>query len=135
MIDLDHFKVLNDRYGHQAGDDALRAVGHTIQRCIRASDLAARYGGEEFVVLLPRAEELDAVEIAELIRDAISRLDGEFGRLRASVGAVSGVPEFDGDALIRAADRALYQAKRAGRDRTILVHSQPRQRISTGPTN
>jgi diguanylate cyclase (GGDEF)-like protein len=135
MIDIDHFKALNDEFGHAMGDDALRLVGATILRNVRGTDFAARYGGEEFVVLLPGAHEVDTAEVAEVIRDAIANAKWTAGTLRVSIGAVSGVPGIDGDALVRAADRALYEAKRGGRDRTVVGEVRSRPGSTTRPVN
>ncbi|WP_421380843.1 sensor domain-containing diguanylate cyclase (plasmid) [Paraburkholderia sp. DD10] len=125
FVDIDRFKAYNDAYGHQAGDDALAAVAHCIGRNIRRpADSAARYGGEEFVVVLPDTAPAGAVKIAEQIRAAISELaiehaGSEYGRVTASIGTASWMPERDGDvsAVIKAADEALYTAKATGRNR------------------
>jgi diguanylate cyclase (GGDEF)-like protein len=135
MIDIDHFKWLNDDHGHAVGDEALRLVAQIIQRSVRGSDLAARYGGEEFVVLLPGAGPVDTAEVAEVIRESIADAKWEPGRLRVSVGAVSDVPELDGDALIRAADRALYDAKRGGRNQTVVAERVARPGTVSGRRN
>ncbi|MBN1173704.1 MAG: diguanylate cyclase [Micromonosporaceae bacterium] len=124
MIDIDHFKRYNDRYGHPAGDDCLRTVASTIVRSIRDTDLAARYGGEEFAVVLPDTDEVTACAIAERIRQAVVGLGEPNGRAGEGIVTVSvGVarttptPTDSADALILAADIQLYQAKRAGRNR------------------
>lgn len=123
MVDLDHFKSLNDTLGHVAGDRALRAVADVIKACARrAGDVAARYGGEEFVVLLPggRREHVDA--LAEEIRHAVEALalphpGCDLGRVTVSVGVAAVVaPESLHSTLVDAADRALYRAKAAGRN-------------------
>jgi diguanylate cyclase (GGDEF)-like protein len=118
MIDLDHFKQLNDRAGHQAGDQVLAEMGALLERHIRGSDIACRYGGEEFALVLPGATLDGARRRGEEIRSAIR---GERARLRgitASLG-IALYPEHAGDAevLLRAADEALYDAKAAGRNR------------------
>jgi len=117
MIDLDHFKQLNDRAGHQAGDQVLAEIGALLERHIRGSDIACRYGGEEFALVLPGATLESARRRGEEIRSAIR---GERARLRgitASLG-IALYPEHAGDAdgLLRAADQALYGAKAAGRN-------------------
>jgi diguanylate cyclase (GGDEF)-like protein len=125
FVDVDRFKAYNDTYGHQAGDDALAAVAKCIgENICRPGDSAARYGGEEFVVVLPDTTAAGATAIAEKIRTAISDLaiehaGSEFGRVTASIGAVSTIPEGDSDAttVIRAADEALYYAKARGRNK------------------
>ena len=120
-LDLDHFKALNDRYGHQAGDDALAAVGGVLRDGLRVSDFAGRWGGEEFLVLLPDTDIGGGQLLAEKLRDADrrrSRSPAVPTGITASFG-VAALPEhaIDGDELVRAADRALYAAKAAGRNR------------------
>jgi diguanylate cyclase (GGDEF)-like protein/PAS domain S-box-containing protein len=126
MLDLDHFKRFNDTYGHEAGDDLLRRVGATLQRSIRAEDIACRYGGEEFTLIMPEASLLDAAHRAESIRESIKALHTDprrqpFGSVTIS-GGVATFPDHGptGDAVLRAADAALYQAKARGRDRIVM---------------
>lgn len=122
MIDLDNFKTVNDVYGHQAGDDALRAVAATIRSCIRATDVAGRYGGEELAVVLVDTDRPGAMQTAERIRQAIAAraittAAGETFHVTASLGVA--VFPGDGDslpAIVRAADAALYAAKLAGKN-------------------
>ena len=122
LLDLDHFKKINDGFGHDKGDQALAAVGHVLTAVLRGSDFAARYGGEEFLVLLPGTSREQAAIVAEKIRVAIGAIDGSFGPLSASLG-VATIPEdaADGDSLVRSADRALYIAKRNGRDQVAFA--------------
>lgn len=131
MIDLDHFKQINDSHGHLAGDDVLRAVATAIQHEVRERDIVGRFGGEEFIVLLPDIGERDAMAVAERIRAGITRLSVEVpGTLRpttiddlsASVG-VAMYPESGGELqeLLDAADTALYTAKHNGRNQVIRV--------------
>jgi len=123
MIDIDKFKSLNDRFGHAAGDEVLKAVGGAIVRALRDDDVPARYGGEEFVVLLRNPTGPVALEIGERVRAAVASLD--LSRLRIPGVTVSvGVAVTDHDDqpignLIEDADRALYRAKRAGRNRVV----------------
>ncbi len=131
LVDIDHFKVVNDTYGHLVGDKALRAVTDALRSQLRAYDLAGRFGGEEFVVLLPQAREMDAINVAERLRAHIASLsipvhDGiESGpsiKLTISVG----VAALDGASrelteMLAAADAALYYAKEAGRNRTHVI--------------
>lgn len=123
MLDLDHFKRVNDDHGHAAGDECLRRVAETIRRLIRPSDLVARYGGEEFIVLMPGADEPIAVARAEQIRIEISQLafefDGQPLALTISIGiACTSDPYLESHAaLLDRADRALYKAKNNGRNR------------------
>jgi diguanylate cyclase (GGDEF)-like protein len=129
MIDVDHFKPFNDRYGHVAGDECLQAVGNTLASTARTrTDISARYGGEEFVILLPRAGLEIGIEVAERVRKAVEALnivhcDAAAGRVTVSIGIASFVP-MAGDArqLVKAADAALYSAKRQGRN-TVATHS------------
>jgi len=129
FVDVDRFKAYNDTYGHQAGDDALAAVARCIGENIRRpADTAARYGGEEFVVLLPDTPPAGAAQIAERIRAAIDELalehaGSEYGRVTASIGLASWTPEQDNepDAVIKAADEALYYAKTIGRNRVAAL--------------
>jgi diguanylate cyclase (GGDEF)-like protein len=108
LCDLDGFKLLNDRFGHASGDDALQQFARTLQSGLRSSDEAFRIGGDEFALLLAEASEHDA-------RDVVARVVGESGTLRASFGVAS-CPDHAGEpqALFRLADVALYEAKRAG---------------------
>jgi diguanylate cyclase (GGDEF)-like protein len=119
MLDLDHFKSINDRYGHQTGDDVLAAVGQVLKRVPRASDFAGRWGGEEFLVLLPDTDAEGGFVLAEKLRVAIAGLavPGLPVPVTASLG-VATLPEHaaTGQQLVRAADQALYAAKDAGRD-------------------
>jgi diguanylate cyclase (GGDEF)-like protein len=121
FIDLDHFKVLNDEYGHEAGNVVLRAAAAEIHDAVRASDLAARYGGDEFVVILTRTDIHGARRVAEALRAGIEGVGRRLGYPVGAVTASVGLAEFDpavptvGDLLVTA-DRALYQAKNAGRN-------------------
>jgi two-component system, cell cycle response regulator len=121
LLDLDHFKRLNDDYGHQAGDDALREVAAVIARNSRGGDLVARYGGEEFAVLLPATSSAVAAHVAERLRAAIEAAPRQ-PHVTASVGVatVSGGGAA-GENLIRAADVALYEAKRRGRNQIAVA--------------
>jgi diguanylate cyclase (GGDEF)-like protein len=129
MIDVDSFKSYNDVYGHSRGDAALIAIARAIAANAREpSDVAARYGGEEFVVVLPGTDAHAAVTVAERIRSAVVRLaiphaDARNGVGSVSIGVASIVPSgaTSPAALIDAADRALYDAKRTGRDRVALI--------------
>lgn len=118
MIDLDHFKRLNDEHGHAMGDAVLRDVAGTIVSALRASDVGCRYGGEELLVLLPDTDLTAAVGKAEVLRSRIAEVSGMHGiAVTASLG-VAAIPETAANAaeLLKAADAALYEAKRNGRD-------------------
>jgi diguanylate cyclase (GGDEF)-like protein/putative nucleotidyltransferase with HDIG domain len=120
--DLDRFKELNDAWGHQEGDVALRVVGETIMETARATDAAARIGGEEFAILLPDTDEQGAYLAAERLRAAVQKGCASLPNgLTISVG-VATFPQHgrEGDSLMRAADAAVYMAKQLGRDRTVL---------------
>ncbi len=127
MLDLDHFKTFNDTHGHEVGDALLREVGAVLQRSIRGEDIACRYGGEEFILILPDAPLRDAAQRAEHLREAIGTVD--VVRRHQAVGPVTvslGVAIYPdhgstSEAVLRAADAALYQAKALGRDR-VEVH-------------
>jgi diguanylate cyclase (GGDEF)-like protein len=127
IIDLDHFKQLNDTFGHDAGDMVLREVARLLQSSIRVSDVACRYGGEEFILVFIDADVTVAQERAERVRAAASQLflshhGQSIGTVRLSAGvAVFPVHGKSGEALVQAADAALYQAKRAGRDRVHVA--------------
>jgi diguanylate cyclase (GGDEF)-like protein len=120
MFDLDHFKQVNDTFGHGRGDDVLAAVGAVLTDAVRASDFAGRSGGEEFTVLLPDTDTDAAQSVAEKIRAMIAKIsvDGVDRSITASLGLAS-IPEHagGGDQLVRSADRALYAAKSNGRNR------------------
>ncbi len=125
FLDLDHFKALNDGYGHAAGDTVLCAFAGVLSTTIRNMDTAGRWGGEEFVVILPEATVEEALDIAERIRKAVSFFSFEISgglHLTCSVG-VACYPEHatDQDALITAADQAMYGAKRLGRNQVRMV--------------
>ncbi len=123
LLDLDHFKDLNDRRGHPAGDDCLRRVGAFLAEAIkRSGEVVARYGGEEFAVLLPGVEADIAIRVAETLRDGIERLNIPYGpgiqRMTASGGVAAMTPRAaaSADSLVASADRALYAAKHSGRN-------------------
>jgi diguanylate cyclase (GGDEF)-like protein len=133
MLDLDHFKNLNDTHGHQVGDEVLRHVGRQLSGQCRDFDTPARYGGEEFAVILPRCSQEEAVEVAERMRRALAQGDPPVP-ITASAGVATFPPQAGGpDALIRAADRALYRAKGAGRDQTA-AWTQPSGRADLTAT-
>jgi diguanylate cyclase (GGDEF)-like protein len=119
VLDVDHFKDVNDTVGHQAGDEVLREVAQAMVGHTKASDLPARYGGDEFVVLLPDCTAADALVVAERLRAAVAH---EVSAVPVTVSAgVGAMPDNagDGERLVAAADAALYAAKREGRDRSV----------------
>lgn len=132
MLDLDHFKQVNDTYGHAAGDEVLRELSHRIESQVRASDVAARYGGEEFVLLLPHTDVESGARLAERIRLAVRESPVTFGSghdvtVTSSIGIASVSPGHEdtdlkilGDSLLARADVALYRAKSSGRDQVAI---------------
>ncbi len=129
FLDLDHFKRVNDRFGHPTGDELLVKLANLLVKTIRTSDVVARYGGEEFVVLLPDTEEEGAMVLAETLRQAVAERLAARLPLTVSVGAATHYPGPSGEAdpvrvaerLVAAADEALYRAKREGRNRCRAV--------------
>jgi diguanylate cyclase (GGDEF)-like protein/PAS domain S-box-containing protein len=125
MLDLDHFKAINDRWGHEAGDRVLRAVAETLSRSMRDGDTAGRYGGEEFVLVMERTDSADGLRALERLMRGIAEqqvlLDsGESIRMTMSAGLAAAAGDDEDDAL-RRADRALYRAKAAGRNRVVTA--------------
>lgn len=127
-IDIDHFKALNDRCGHAAGDAALIAIARTMESNVRGTDTVARVGGEEFLVILDHADAAEAIKVADKLRHEVAALDlpsatGQpLGHLSISIGVAQLDGEADdGAALLGRADAALYDAKRLGRDRVSSV--------------
>ena len=121
MLDIDHFKTVNDDYGHQVGDITLRGVAGNVLSCLPTDCLAARYGGEEFVVLLLETKLEDAVVIAERIRRAVSELTVSYREVRLQVTVSIGCAEYSHDdenefRLFERADQRMYAAKAAGRN-------------------
>ena len=126
LLDVDHFKVVNDTYGHQKGDEILVAVASLLKTFCRANDIAARYGGEEFLMILPQSNAQGAFKIAERVREELMKLNFTGNESNFSVTTSCGVAELDrddmknADQLISAADHALYEAKNGGRNKTII---------------
>ena len=117
MLDIDHFKTINDTFGHQAGDHVLIEIASRLRRSLRGSDMVARWGGEEFVVLLRDCALPDALRLAEDIRAAIAELPfGAMGSLTVSVGVAEARASEDLTTWLERADQALYRAKRSGRN-------------------
>jgi diguanylate cyclase (GGDEF)-like protein len=135
LIDVDFFKMINDTYGHLAGDKALQALTAGLEANVRSYDKVGRYGGDEILVVLPDCDQVQVGRVAERIRQAAAKLRVRAGkktlRLTLSMGCAStqGQARPSVDGLIRAADRALYMAKDAGRDR--FVCAPPRSSVKT----
>ena len=126
LIDLDFFKQVNDAYGHRVGDEVLARLGRLIRATARNIDLAARFGGEEFAVVLYDSDLDGALAFAERFRANLRELvvpapNGRTVRVTASVGVAVANDVFEAEALVEAADRALYRAKSDGRDRLVGV--------------
>ena len=126
LLDIDHFKRINDQFGHEAGDLALRRVVEIMQIVLRESDVIARIGGEEFVAILPDTDEISASHLAERLREQLDESDFSISgwpvQLRASIGVCSLGPTIsDLESLLRETDRAMYAAKRGGRNRVVVA--------------
>lgn len=142
-MDLDHFKAVNDQFGHPAGDEVLQAVARVLRQCLRQNDAVMRLGGEEFLVMLPAADQETALRIAERIRTSVKQLDlqglAPRGRITMSLGVSlqrgqdtaprlgqAGAEDQDGFAAALAlADRALYRSKQRGRDQVSCAGTTP----------
>ncbi|MGH2749018.1 MAG: diguanylate cyclase [Actinomycetota bacterium] len=131
MLDVDHFKKLNDTHGHQVGDEVLKGVARALDQRSRDFDVVARYGGEEFAVILPGCSSKEAIAVAERLRGGISEAGGELAEPITASAGVASFPSHAGDVteLIRAADEALYESKRAGRDRVTRSRRRPRRAV------
>jgi diguanylate cyclase (GGDEF)-like protein len=131
LVDIDHFKTVNDTHGHLAGDKALRAVTDALRSKLRPYDLAGRFGGEEFVILLPQTREVDALGVAERLRSHIAAMsipvdDGDDSGRSVRLTISVGVAALDGERreltdMLAAADAALYYAKETGRNKTHVI--------------
>ncbi len=123
FIDVDHFKLVNDEYGHEEGNEVLQLVAGVLARTVRSTDVAARYGGDEFVVLLISTGLKGARKVGEEIRRSVETAGTEAGYpggfVTISVGAARFSPEADDPAVLEAADRALYEAKRNGGNQVV----------------
>jgi len=127
ILDIDHFKRINDTYGHQAGDEVLKALADSFKFNIRGIDLACRYGGEEFVIVMPETELAVAEKVAERLREAIAERHFKTGEgkpeipVTASIGIATLDPATDtAQSLIERADKALYEAKASGRNKVVV---------------
>lgn len=126
MLDIDHFKRINDKYGHYIGDKAIKSVADHILKAVRRSDISARIGGEEFCVILPETNAVAAGELAERLRLSIEKSGMEFEGKRIKLTISIGVAEYDEECrsfeqLLRKVDQAMYSAKQAGRNRIVVI--------------
>lgn len=119
MMDLDHFKAVNDKYGHQTGDLVLRECAAILQKSVRVVDLVARYGGEEFCVVLPETDAEGARITAERIRAAVEEAPDPMPTI--SIGVAVWHKEIGADRILSSADKALYEAKHSGRNRVVFA--------------
>lgn len=127
ILDIDHFKQINDQYGHANGDEVLKQFAELLHRETRNQDIKARIGGEEFGILIPMLSQIEVVNVAERIRNSISKhefklLDDERIHLSVSIGIANGKSEHLRE-MIRLADECLYEAKNSGRNRTHVTES------------
>ncbi|MBJ7456778.1 MAG: GGDEF domain-containing protein [Thermoleophilia bacterium] len=125
MADLDHFKALNDSFGHETGDRALRVFSRALAETVRAEDVVARHGGEEFVIVFPRCSVREAAEVLERVRERLRAAlsAAEVPEFTCSAGVAEAGPEETFHDVLRAADEALLAAKRSGRDRVLISSS------------
>ena len=124
MLDIDHFKKVNDSYGHGIGDNVIRALANLLRQRLRRVDVIGRYGGEEFLAVLPVCSGAQAVRVLDQIRQQFSRISfsSETGDFSVSLSAgIASCVELEASALIDAADKALYAAKNTGRNRVCLA--------------
>jgi diguanylate cyclase (GGDEF)-like protein len=125
LLDIDHFKAINDRFGHDLGDEVLKSAAKAMKESLRSTDTLARYGGEEFIVLLPYTDSSEAGQVAQHLRAAIAHCRVVAGsgiaEVTISAGVATARPGETIDALVRRADDALYAAKSTGRNRVVIA--------------
>ncbi len=128
MIDIDHFKKVNDTFGHTEGDKVLREISGLLKTSVRKKDTVARYGGEEFILILPEAGIEESFMIAERIRRLVENTPFEVGHARINLTVSSGISNFPShrarskEELVKMADQALYDAKRGGRNQVCIYN-------------
>lgn len=121
MIDIDNFKIVNDNFGHPAGDKVLKKIGQIIMNTVRSADFPARYGGEEISIILPETDEEKAVKLAERLRDAVIKCFHSEPKITISIGVSSDIDTaLKGVDMLRYADKALYAAKLKGKNRVEI---------------
>lgn len=141
IVDLDHFKNINDTYGHLAGDAVLREAARRMQNGIRPYDSIGRYGGEEFLILFPGCGEQENFMLADRLRKQLAQAEMSVNdsslRVTASFGVVTALPSqgWTQEALIRKADEALYTAKKSGRNRVEIFNGRPDQETEKAPSD
>ena len=127
VFDVDHFKSINDNYGHKAGDKALKLIAQTLQKNIRETDFLARYGGEEFVVLMPETDIASAMGVANKLRESVEAIHFNYQEKALNVTISCGATQFhkgdSAEAVFQRADACLYQAKQKGRNQCYTVDS------------
>lgn len=121
ILDIDHFKKVNDTFGHQVGDEVLAQLAQLLKNQARSLDTVARYGGEEFVVILPETDQHEAKAIAEQLRQAVEQAKWQTGRITVSVGIATAIKTDNETTILQRADKALYASKENGRNR--ITHS------------
>jgi len=133
MLDIDHFKHINDLYGHASGDEALRQVAHCVRKTLREQDVAGRLGGDEFSLVLPDTQAHDAVNLAERIVGLLGQRQAQTRQTRVSLsfGIVQMNPNESVDEALRRADQALYEAKRQGRSRAVIATGREEEPVFT----
>ena len=130
MMDVDHFKLINDTYGHKAGDRVLKKISETCQKTLREIDIIGRVGGEEFAVLLPETDIDQAMDVAERLREEIAKTKVEIDQVlplnfTISIGVTTLTPQNENiEGLLNVADKALYVAKDSGRNRVVRSADQ-----------
>ncbi len=129
MLDADHFKQINDNYGHMVGDQVLKQISIFLRRALRKTDCVGRYGGEEFIILMPETEEGDACKVLDQCRDELSKHDIDTGDGKVNVTVSIGITQLhsdDDDAwqAVKRADFALYRAKESGRNQVKIAESE-----------
>lgn len=129
MFDIDFFKNVNDTYGHLYGDEVLREIGRILRSELRGHDISARYGGEEFVILLPETDVNAAFLVAEKLREVIAKRDIVKDKIKSNITVSFGIAQYDPstmksrEQLVEASDKALYEAKRTGRNKSAIFKS------------
>ena len=121
ILDIDHFKRINDQFGHNKGDEVLVLLAKTLENRVRDTDSVSRWGGEEFIILLPQTDVKNAENLAECLRESVSEIQiPALPRITVSIGVAQHQHEEATESLLRPADEALYRAKTLGRNRVVV---------------